>query len=88
MFGVVDPLLHRKEYGDTPPETVKLIDDVESPKHTVSLIIVEDNGNWGSVILNNIIVSQRLISVTVQVYVPTDNPVAVAVVCIGIVFHT
>ena len=38
--------------------------------------------------LNNIIVSQRLISVTVQVYVPTDNPVAVAVVCIGIVFHT
>ena len=41
----------------------------------------------GSVIINTTVVSQRLLSVIVQEYVPADRPVAVAVVCIGVVFH-
>jgi hypothetical protein len=60
---------------------------VEVPKHVtlVWLVVVVNAVGW--VMVTPTIAVQPLLSVTVTMYEPAERPVAVTVVCTGIVFH-
>src|SRR5690606_39637246 len=81
---------HKYEYGAVPPDTVTIASPSFPSKQdtftTLANAIVASKTK-GSVTVTFVVVVQLLASVTVTVYVPASNPVAVAVVCAVASFH-
>ena len=76
-------------YAPVPPVALTVADPLAPPLQLtlVCAPALATSGLAGWLIVNDLVVWHALLSVTVTVYVPADNPVAVAVVCIGVVFQ-
>jgi len=74
-------------YGPTPPEGVITTDPFDPPLQDTLVIAVVAVIGVAWVMVTVAVVVQPLASVTVTVYDPATRPVAVAVVCTGVVFQ-
>lgn len=74
------PLLHKKLYGVVPPAPVAVASPEQTPLHKIFTTLPMDTLRVLLFTVTEIVLVHPLLSVTVTVYVPPPNPVAVLVV--------
>ena len=80
MSSVISPLDQAYVYGEVPPDTERSAVPLP-PIHVASVAVIIEESGSGSVKVIILVPGQPLLSVTLIVYVPGYNPIAVEVIC-------